>query len=86
LSVHPISHRHILILQKMNDRATQMVYYQPGIGTFVEPSFRGHIEQWIAKTADLAVAWYLTEHILGGYEFLMNNHLPGDKICIFGFS
>ena len=35
-----------------------MVYYQAGIGTYTDPGIRGKIQQWFAKTADLAVAWY----------------------------
>jgi uncharacterized protein (DUF2235 family) len=63
-----------------------MIYYQPGIGTYTPPGITGSIKKTLAKTADLLVAWYLSEHVMGGYEFLMNNHLPGDRICIFGFS
>jgi uncharacterized protein (DUF2235 family) len=73
-------------VKNMEDRDKQMVYYQPGIGTWTPPGINGRIQQWVAKTADLAVAWYLSEHIMAGYEFIMDNHLPGDRICIFGFS
>lgn len=72
------------VLQNNHDR--QMVYYQAGIGTYTDPGIRGTIQQWFAKTADLAVAWYLDAHIRAGYEFLMENHLPGDTIVMFGFS
>jgi uncharacterized protein (DUF2235 family) len=70
----------------MNNRDRQMVYYQPGIGTYTAPSIRGKLHKWFAKTADLAVAWYLSAHIMCGYEFLMDNHLPGDRIVLMGFS
>jgi uncharacterized protein (DUF2235 family) len=63
-----------------------MVYYQPGVGTYTDPGIRGSIEKWFAKVADLAVAWYLDAHVMSGYEFLMNNHLPGDTVVMFGFS
>ena len=29
-------------------------------------------------------AWYLSEHILDGYRFLMKNYHEGDHVCIFG--
>ena len=29
---------------------------------------------------------YLDEHVRGGYQFLMQNYVAGDKICIFGKS
>lgn len=70
----------------MDNRDEQMVYYQPGIGTWTDPGIHGYIQRWIAKTADLAVAWYLDGHVMSAYKFLMENHLPGDRICIFGFS
>ncbi|KAG8831196.1 hypothetical protein FRC17_003486 [Serendipita sp. 399] len=73
-------------LLQMNNAQRQLVYYQPGIGTWTAPGIRGRIHRWIANTLDLAVAWYISGHIMAGYEYLMNNHLPGDKICIFGFS
>ncbi|KIM33348.1 hypothetical protein M408DRAFT_61645 [Serendipita vermifera MAFF 305830] len=71
---------------KMDDRDRQMVYYQPGIGTYMEPGIHGAIHQWILKKLDLAAAWTLGSHVQKGYQFLMENHLPNDKICIFGFS
>lgn len=70
----------------MDDRKKQLVYYQPGVGTWTDPGIRDRSMRWIAKTADLAVAWYLNPHIIAGYVWLMNNHLPGDRILIFGFS
>lgn len=73
-------------LLQMHNRERQMVYYQPGIGTFTDPGVRGTIERWFAKTVDLAIAWYLSEHVMDAYKFLMENHLPNDRICIFGFS
>ena len=29
-------------------------------------------------------AWYLSEHIMDGYKFLMQNYHEGDSVCIFG--
>ena len=40
----------------------------------------------VAKLTDYAVAWYLDEHIMGGYRFLMNQHKLGDKICVSSFA
>ncbi|KAG9044301.1 hypothetical protein FS837_008393 [Tulasnella sp. UAMH 9824] len=34
----------------------------------------------------MAIAWYLSDHIMGGYRFLMDNYNHGDKIWLFGFS
>ena len=32
----------------------------------------------------LVYSRYLDAHVLGGYQFLMQNYVVGDKICIFG--
>ncbi|KAI6147467.1 hypothetical protein BKA82DRAFT_495935 [Pisolithus tinctorius] len=64
----------------------QRCYYQPGIGTYFDPGVVSPLFSWWAKILDDAIAWYLDEHVMDGYKFLMANHRPGDKICLFGFS
>ncbi|KIO32131.1 hypothetical protein M407DRAFT_18941 [Tulasnella calospora MUT 4182] len=65
----------------------QLCYYQPGIGTYVSPTKSvGQISRRVSKAIDMAVAWYLNDHVMGGYRFLMENYREGDKICLFGFS
>ncbi|PVF92197.1 hypothetical protein CPB86DRAFT_819847 [Serendipita vermifera] len=64
----------------------QLVYYQPGIGTYTPPGVRGSLKGKVAKFMDTCFGWYLDQHVMDGYEFLMNHHQPRDKICIFGFS
>ncbi|KAH9081493.1 hypothetical protein EDB83DRAFT_550270 [Lactarius deliciosus] len=64
----------------------QLCYYQAGIGTYTAPGFISSIGKLVAKTLDKAVAWYLYQHILDGYQFLMRNYKVGDQICLFGFS
>ncbi|KAG8903116.1 hypothetical protein FRC01_009325, partial [Tulasnella sp. 417] len=65
----------------------QLCYYQPGIGTYLGPSnWWSPTMQQIAKSADQALAWYLDTHIMGGYRFLMQHYMKGDRICLFGFS
>ncbi|KIO06146.1 hypothetical protein M404DRAFT_495935 [Pisolithus tinctorius Marx 270] len=64
----------------------QRCYYQPGIGTYFEPGVVSPLFSWWAKILDDAIAWYLNEHVMDGYKFLMANYRPGDKICLFGFS
>ncbi|GJE97838.1 DUF2235 domain-containing protein [Phanerochaete sordida] len=71
---------------KKDDRRQQMVYYQAGIGTYVTPQVATPLAAKISKTLDEAIAWNLHAHVMGGYEFLMQNYEAGDKICIFGFS
>ncbi|KAI0086458.1 hypothetical protein BDY19DRAFT_344031 [Irpex rosettiformis] len=73
-------------LLKKNITDEQLCYYQPGIGTYIQPGVVAPVFEWWAKIIDEAVAWYLDAHVRGGYTFLMQNWRPGDKICIFGFS
>ncbi|CAE7129142.1 unnamed protein product [Rhizoctonia solani] len=62
-----------------------MVYYQAGLGTsskhFITPVMIA-----LSKAFDMAIAHGLSDHVTDGYEFLMQNYIEGDKICLFGFS
>ncbi len=29
-------------------------------------------------------AWYLYQHVIDGYEYLMQNYNVGDRVCLFG--
>lgn len=65
----------------------QVVYYQPGIGTYVRAEAPwSPILRDFAKTVDKGLAWYIGTHITGGYKFLMQHYSKGDRICLFGFS
>ncbi|KAI9444640.1 hypothetical protein H4582DRAFT_832941 [Lactarius indigo] len=64
----------------------QVCYYQAGIGTYTTSRFFTSVVQWMANTLDKAIAWYLYQHILDGYQFLMQNYNAGDQVCLFGFS
>ncbi|KAF9515853.1 hypothetical protein BS47DRAFT_723712 [Hydnum rufescens UP504] len=75
----------VAMLEKDNT-TKQVVYYQAGIGTYVGPGLLTPVGKWIAKTADLAVGWYLDAHVKDGYKFLQSTWKPGDRICMFGFS
>ncbi|KAJ6570566.1 hypothetical protein DFH09DRAFT_1277652 [Mycena vulgaris] len=68
------------------DRAKQMVYYQPGIGTDTAPRTTNPLGKRVSKFLDEMVAWNLHAHVMGGYEFLMQNYTANDRICIFGFA
>ncbi|KAL1676929.1 hypothetical protein EV122DRAFT_266555 [Schizophyllum commune] len=59
---------------------------QAGVGTILPPGVWEPAVEWLAKTLDLAFAWYVTTLLLKGYRYLMQNYKPGDKICLFGFS
>jgi len=64
----------------------QLCYYNPGIGTYFNPGVVAPLFEWAARLVDYAIAWYLDEHVMDGYKFVMQNYRAGDKICLFGFS
>ncbi|KAJ7785468.1 hypothetical protein B0H14DRAFT_3584296 [Mycena olivaceomarginata] len=77
---------HLFSMLPKGDRTKQMVYYQAGIGTYTSPQIATPFWSKISKFVDEAVAWNLDAHVMGGYEFLMQNYTANDRICIFGFS
>ncbi|CAE6498096.1 unnamed protein product [Rhizoctonia solani] len=56
-----------------------MVYYQAGIGT-TSKGFITPVGVAISKAADMALAHGLQNHVIEGYEFLMQNYREGDKV------
>lgn len=71
---------------KRDDVAQQLVYYQAGIGTYSIPEIATPFMAGVSKTIDMMIGVHMNAHIMGGYEFLMQNYKTGDKIFIFGFS
>ncbi|KAI6136038.1 hypothetical protein F5141DRAFT_4726 [Pisolithus sp. B1] len=63
---------------KKEDPSQQIVYYQKArTGTSIVPQL----------ATPFLVKWKNPDpHVLGGYEFLMQNYEAGNKICLFGFS
>ncbi|KIL60376.1 hypothetical protein M378DRAFT_923486 [Amanita muscaria Koide BX008] len=78
--------RFIRALQK-DDRKKQTVYYQPGIGSYNKyDTYVTHAGNTVESAVDVAIALTLNAHVKEGYQFIAQNHRPGDKICLFGFS
>ncbi|KZT56882.1 hypothetical protein CALCODRAFT_435135 [Calocera cornea HHB12733] len=71
---------------KTDDYTRQMVYYQSGVGTYLRPNMLMPIVRSVLKLLDDAFAWFVEPQVMGGYRFLMQNWLPGDRIMLFGFS
>ncbi|KZT51456.1 hypothetical protein CALCODRAFT_521363 [Calocera cornea HHB12733] len=67
---------------KKDDYRNQMVYYQTGVGTAIKTTML----QGFMKAAAYGIGWDIRYHIMGGYTFLMQNWVPGDRIYLFGFS
>ncbi|KII90919.1 hypothetical protein PLICRDRAFT_107215 [Plicaturopsis crispa FD-325 SS-3] len=76
----------LFALLKKDDFQEQLCYYQAGVGTYFKPGVVSPLFGWAAAVLDEAIAWYLDQHVMDGYEFLMQNYRVGDKICLFGFS
>ncbi|KAJ7598622.1 hypothetical protein C8J56DRAFT_1039511 [Mycena floridula] len=71
---------------KKDDRTKQMAYYQAGIGTYTSPQIVSPVQAKLSKTLGMMIASDLDAHVMDGYEFLMQNYVAGDRICLFGFS
>ncbi|KAG6907236.1 hypothetical protein DXG01_009811 [Tephrocybe rancida] len=76
----------LVSLLKKNDRNKQMVYYRAGIGTYISPKVAKPLTAKLSKTLDEILVWNLDAHVMSGFEFLMQNYLDGNKICIFRLS
>ena len=81
-------HTNVVRLYTLLDRnrTDQLAYYQPGIGTFAPAGIWGRTKRRVFSQIDLAIGWFLKEHVTCGYRFLMRYYQPSDNIFIFGFS
>ena len=50
---------------KKDNQNQQLVYYQPGIGTYTSSVFYSPITQQASKFLDLMIAWNLSKHVQG---------------------
>jgi len=71
---------------KKGNLEKQQVYYQSGVGTYITPGYMMPLMVKALQILDEGFAWDISNHIIGGYNFLMQNWQPDDKISIFGFS
>ena len=65
---------------------TQLVYYDPGVGTFPEPGAWTRIGKRLSEWIDLAFATDLSRRVQQAYVYLMNYWQPGDQTYLVGFS
>jgi len=66
--------------------SSQLVYYDPGIGTLPEPTVWSKAKQTFRRLASLAFGYGLDRNIEEAYSFLMNYWETGDQVFLFGFS
>ena len=68
------------------DPSSQLLFYDPGLGTFSLKSSLFKVTKGFYKALGLAFGLGLTKNMLDAYAFLMNHYEEGDKIFLFGFS
>lgn len=64
----------------------QVAYYDPGVGTMGDPTYKTWTARKINKVLGLAFGRGLTKNLIEAYTFLMENYEVGDRVFLFGFS
>ena len=70
----------------IHNDARQRTYYQPGIGTMEPPGALTPVSRRITRGLSMAFGAYLEQDIRNACAFLMQEHEPGDRVFLFGFS
>ena len=71
------------------DPDTQLVHYDPGVGTLPEPGMLRITRVYSTKIGtwlDLAMGTGLPSKVQAAYSYLMDFVEPGDQVYLFGFS
>lgn len=77
----------VLKLVRVAKKSTdQIVYYDPGIGTFGAGRSWLRIKHWLKKVFNLSVGRGLDQNVMEAYSFLIDHYEDGDQIYLFGFS
>jgi uncharacterized protein (DUF2235 family) len=76
--------RIVQILER--DATRQVCYYDPGVGTLPDQSFRTRVGRTLSRWMALAFATDLHDKVCIAYAQLMEVWEPGDQVFIFGFS
>jgi hypothetical protein len=66
--------------------ATQVLYYQPGVGTVEPGSLTTRFGRRALMTLDAMSAVLLRRHVSSAYRFLIDEWQQGDELYLFGFS
>lgn len=68
------------------DGPRQVAFYDPGVGTFSDPSSITAIGRNFRRILGLAFGRGIKGNLSEGYRFLLEHYEPGDRIYLFGFS
>jgi len=64
----------------------QVAYYDPGVGTMGDPTYKTAVARKINKVLGLAFGRGLMKNLMEAYAYLMEHYEDGDRVFIFGFS
>jgi uncharacterized protein (DUF2235 family) len=70
----------------VNDRARQVFYYDPGVGTQGAPATDLMSRQELIKLLGLGIGTGVYEKIGNAYRFVVDAYEAGDQLFLFGFS
>jgi uncharacterized protein (DUF2235 family) len=76
----------IVEMLELRDPTIQIVYYDPGVGTFAAPGAWSFPARGLSRLGGLALGHGMRQNLGEAYTFLMNTWQPGDKVFVFGFS
>jgi uncharacterized protein (DUF2235 family) len=65
---------------------SQIVYYDPGVGTMGARSATTRLGKSLTRVAGLVMGQGVKENVEEAYGFLMRTYQPADRIYVFGFS
>jgi uncharacterized protein (DUF2235 family) len=69
-----------------NNPASQLTYYDPGVGTLAPASAHSAIHRTLSLLIEQAFGVGLKDNVAQAYRYLMQHWRPGDAVYIFGFS
>lgn len=81
------SHTNVARIFELVDKsATQIAYYDPGVGTMGARSATTRVGQALSRIGGLALGHGIRTNVEEAYTFLLRTYERGDRIYIFGFS
>lgn len=69
----------------LHNTASQIVYYDPGVGTLNLPT-DSFVKNMQSRIVGQGWGYGLHDNIRDAYKYLMHNYQEGDKVFLFGFS
>lgn len=76
----------LFMLLPHDDPATQVSFYDPGVGTMSAPWIVSALAKKVSVLLGAAFGRGISRNVAEAYVYLMNAWQPGDRIYLFGFS